>query len=93
MNQLADLDSVPNQIGAAVIRSSDGTFLRPPSGLLSEHDAFIIYQMLMEVGHINSGQDHELGRVNVEGVNGVSYSACVDKNGFVYIVKRQTTTA
>ena len=46
------LESIPHQIGVAILRSEDGSSFQPPSGTLSDHDVQILYKMLLEVGGI-----------------------------------------
>ena len=90
-HHLSDLESIPNQIGTAILRSSDGELFRQPSGTLSEHDVGILYQMLIEVGGVIV-RDEKLRRVTVEGGNGVTYSMCAAMDGYIYIVKRRVVS-
>lgn len=83
-----DLDAVPGQIGHAILRASDGTILRPPSGSLAERDVATIYRMIMEVGTLLDGGGEGLQRVTV-GFCSVSYAIALggDSNEYLYIVK------
>ena len=83
-----DLDSIPNQIGSAIL-SPDGTLLRPPSGSLTEKDVAIIYRMMMEVGTVLEGEGME--RVTI-GFSGVSYVVGVGGDGCLYIVKKRSSS-
>ncbi|KAL3797628.1 hypothetical protein HJC23_013460 [Cyclotella cryptica] len=84
-----DLDSVPNQIGHAVL-SPDGTLLRPPVGSLSENDAAIVYRMMLEVGTALKPTEEGLKRVTV-GFGRVSYAVVVGGDGCLYIVKKRSS--
>eukprot|EP00565_Helicotheca_tamesis_P007913 CAMPEP_0185723542 /NCGR_PEP_ID=MMETSP1171-20130828/358_1 /TAXON_ID=374046 /ORGANISM="Helicotheca tamensis, Strain CCMP826" /LENGTH=132 /DNA_ID=CAMNT_0028391261 /DNA_START=24 /DNA_END=422 /DNA_ORIENTATION=+ len=96
---LPDLESIPSQIGTAILHSATGAPLRPNTGQLTDADAQILYRMLLEVGTTlessgNSGgsdvgglNDGEgLKRVTV-GFHSVSYNMTVGAEGFIYIVK------
>jgi hypothetical protein len=100
-----DLESVPNQIGHAILRSSNGSIIKPPNGSLSSHDVNILYKMLLEMGHIlndqtsavngntNSNKKEELlKKVTVQGGTGndIRYCMGVSKDGLVYIVKKRS---
>jgi hypothetical protein len=52
---IIDLDSIPGQIGHAILRASDGTILRPPTGSLTEQDVMIVYRMMLEIGTVLEG--------------------------------------
>lgn len=52
---IIDLDSIPGQIGHAIIRITDGTILRPPTGTLSKQDVEIVYRMMLEIGTVLEG--------------------------------------
>ncbi len=89
---LIDLESIPNQIGTAVLSASDGIPLRPHTGSLSDHDANTLYQILLEVGDILESDDEALKSINIScgGDDGGShYSVCV-ANTYVYIVKKKS---
>lgn len=101
----ADLESIPNQIGH-VILNKDGLPIHPPSGSLSKHDVDILYQILLEVGEIMVGgesngngnsnvnirsNNEKLKMLTIEGGSGVSYSICVTKDGYLYVVKRRSS--
>jgi len=92
-----DLESIPNQIGHAILRSTDGSVIRK-SGSLESNDIDILYKMLLEMGdilnangNVKKGKKEELlKRVNVQGGNGVCYSMGVSKDELVYIVKKRS---
>lgn len=92
-----DLDSLPGQIGAAVLRASDGAVLRPPASpdLLSDHDLSILYRMLREVGDVVPDGEG-LRRIEVSFQGGVRYTVALagdgTGDGFVYILKRRQAT-
>lgn len=91
--ELPDLDAVPGQIGHAIIRASDGTILRPPSGSLTERDINIVYRMIMEVGTLLDGSgEGGLQRVTV-GFRTVSYAIALggENNDCLYIVKKRSS--
>jgi|EP01083_Nonionella_stella_P045897 hypothetical protein len=97
-HHLADLESIPNQIGHAIINSKDGALLHPPSGSLSHHDIDLLYQILLEVGETmkedgNSASTgtsgDKLKKVTIEGGDAL-YSMCATTDGFVYVVKRRS---
>mmetsp|Transcript_6605 Transcript_6605/g.7665 ORF Transcript_6605/g.7665 Transcript_6605/m.7665 type:complete len:116 (+) Transcript_6605:30-377(+) len=46
------LESIPDQVGIAILRSQDGSMIQQPSGTLLDHDVQILYQMLLEIGGI-----------------------------------------
>lgn len=52
---IIDLDSIPGQIGHAIVRITDGTILRPPTGSLSKQDVEIVYRMMLEIGTVLEG--------------------------------------
>ena len=100
-----DLDSIPNQIGHAILRSSDGTILRPPSGSLSDQDVVVIYRMMLEIGAVLEGgtggkedsfdnknnNNDDLQRVTV-GFKHVSYVVTLGgSDGCMYIVKKKSS--
>lgn len=88
-----DVDQITNQIGYALVNSSDGTLLKPPSGTLSEDDAKVLYKMLQEMGPIvNDGnKDGALRRVNIQGNNGVCYTLVISNDdGLIHIIKKRT---
>jgi len=93
------LESIPDQVGIAILRSNDGSILHPPTGSLCTHDVQILYRMLLEIGGIllpsnssGSEKDEELlKRFNVEmggDLEKISYTVCLTQDGFVYIVKK-----
>uniref|UniRef100_A0A7S2S507 Late endosomal/lysosomal adaptor and MAPK and MTOR activator 5 n=1 Tax=Eucampia antarctica TaxID=49252 RepID=A0A7S2S507_9STRA len=91
---LVDLESIPNQIGTAILRSSDGIPLRPHTGDLSENDGNVLYQMLLEVGDVLES-DESLKSINISCGGGNTndggaphYSVCV-ADTCVYIVKKK----
>ena len=80
---IIDLDSIPGQIGHAIIRISDGTILRPPTGSLTKQDIEIIYRMMLEIGTVLEGgtggkdyhndyNNNESGEVKNEGLQRVT---------------------
>ncbi|KAL7477753.1 hypothetical protein ACHAW6_003549 [Cyclotella cf. meneghiniana] len=84
-----DLDSIPNQIGHAVL-SPDGTLLRPLTGSLSEKDVAIVFRMMLEVGTALKPTEDGLKRVTV-GFGRVSYAVSVGADGCIYIVKKRSS--
>ena len=52
---IIDLDSIPGQIGHAIVSITDGTILRPPTGSLSKQDVEIVYRMMLEIGTVLEG--------------------------------------
>ncbi len=80
---LADLESIPNQIGHAILNSSDGSLLSS-SGTLSQNDVDILYQVVLEIGETMKPQKNGFGggfgstststsgSTSVEGTNGSS---------------------
>lgn len=102
---IIDLDSIPGQIGHAVLRASDGTILRPPTGSLTDQDVMIVYRMMMEIGTVleggTGGKESDSGsssdeveglqRVTV-GFKDVSYAVTLGgSDGCVYIVKKKSS--
>lgn len=93
-HHFADLESIPNQIGHAILNAKDGSLIHPPRGSLSHHDIHLLYEILLEVGEtMKGGQGNQtasdkLKKVTIEG-NDVSYSACASADGYVYLVKRK----
>ena len=95
---VADLESIPHQIGHAILRLSDGATVRPASGQMSQNDTNVLYKMLLEVGNIteedplddmNGSGSELLRRINVKG-DGVCYSMCISSDNLVYIVKKRS---
>ncbi|KAL7492576.1 hypothetical protein ACHAWT_001662 [Skeletonema menzelii] len=100
-----DLDSVPGQIGNAILRASDGTILRPPTGSLTEQDVMIVYRMMLEIGTVLEGgtggkdDDHNNTRTEAEGLQrvtvgfkDVSYAVTLGgTDGCLYIVKKKSS--
>jgi hypothetical protein len=100
-----DLESVPNQIGNAILRSSNGSILKAPNGSLSEQDTNILYKILLEMGYVLKDQtqanadgesvngshvkEELLKKVTVQGGNGISYCMGVSVDGLVFIVKKR----
>lgn len=102
---IIDLDSIPGQIGNAIIRASDGTILRAPTGNLNEQDVMIVYRMMLEIGTVleggtggkddnnNTSTDEAEGlqRVTV-GFKDVSYAVTLGgSDGCLYIVKKKSS--
>ena len=102
---IIDLDSIPGQIGNAIIRASDGTILRAPTGSLTEQDVMIVYRMMLEIGTVleggtggkddnnNTSTDEAEGlqRVTV-GFKDVSYAVTLGgSDGCLYIVKKKSS--
>ena len=94
-----DLESIPNQIGHAILRSANGSILKPPNGSLTTNDVEILYKMLLEMGSIlkegsssdnGNAKEELLNKVTVQGGNGISYCLGVSKDGYVYIVKKRS---
>ena len=89
-SKVIDLDSVPQQIGHAILRAADGTILQPPSGSLSEKDVGIIYRMMLEVGTVLDGKEG-LQRLSI-GFKSVSYAVTLGcGDGCLYIVKKRSS--
>lgn len=93
------LDAVPGQVGHAVLRASDGTVLRPPTGSLTERDVGVVYRILLEIGTVLEGGRGEGGgtdegglqRVTI-GFQSVSYAVAMGGgDGCVYIVKKRSS--
>ena len=82
-----DLDTVPGQIGQAILRASDGSLLRPPTGSLTERDVGMVYRMMLEIGTVLDGEG--LQRVTV-GFRSVSYAVALGDN-CLYIVKKKSS--
>lgn len=89
--ELPDLDTVSGQIGHAIIRASDGTIVRPPSGSLTERDVAIVYQMILEAGTLLNGNGEGLQQVTVS-FRSVSYAVAIGggRNDCLYIVKKRS---
>ena len=101
---IIDLDSIPGQIGHAIVRITDGTILRPPTGSLSKQDVEIVYRMMLEIGTVleggTGGKDTSdsdevvvegLQRVTV-GFKEVSYAITLGgSDGCLYIVKKKSS--
>lgn len=82
-----DLEAVPCQVGHAVLRSSDGSILRAPTGGLSDRDVGIIYRMLLEIGTKLNGE--ALQRFTIS-FGAVAYVVVMSpSDGCVYVVKKQ----
>ena len=89
-NEIIDLESIPGQIGHAILRASDGTLLRPPTGSLTEHDVGIVYRILLEIGTVLEGEGVQ--RVTV-GLRSVSYAVALGgADGCLYIVKKRSSS-
>ena len=104
---IIDLDSIPDQIGNAILRVTDGTILRPPTGSLTEQDVEIIYRMMLEIGTILEGgtggkypnRDNYYNNEVVEGLQRVavgfkkvSYAVTLGgSDGCLYIVKKKSS--
>jgi hypothetical protein len=103
---IIDLDSISGQIGHAIVRITDGTILRPPTGSLSKQDVEIVYRMMLEIGTVLEGGtggkdnisdsdeivvDEGLQRVTV-GFKEVSYAITLGgSDGCLYIVKKKSS--
>jgi hypothetical protein len=85
-----DLEHIPNHVGHAVLNAADGSILKPPNGSLSTSDVDIMYNILLEMGHVLDGKHDKdvLMRVNIQGNNGTCYTMGVSNDGLVYIVKK-----
>mmetsp|Transcript_26593 Transcript_26593/g.58273 ORF Transcript_26593/g.58273 Transcript_26593/m.58273 type:complete len:124 (+) Transcript_26593:152-523(+) len=87
------LDSVPNRIGSAILRASDGAVFHRSEGggsPVSDHDASILYHMLRELGEVVP-DDEGMKRLEISFQGGVRYTVVlVDDglDGLVYIIKR-----
>lgn len=89
-DEIIDLDAIPGQIGHTILRASDGTVLRPPTGSLTERDVGIVYRMMLEIGTVLDGEG--LQRVTV-GFRSVSYAIALGGgDGCLYIVKKRSST-
>jgi len=100
---IIDLDSIPGQIGHAILHASDGTILRPPTGSLTEQDLMIVYRMMLEIGTVleggSGGKDDDnntysdevegFQRVTV-GFKEVSYAVTLG-GSCLYIVKKKSS--
>ena len=87
------LDSVPDRIGSAILRASDGAvFHRSEGGAspVSDQDASILYSMLREIGEVLT-DDEGMKRLEISFQGGVRYTlVLVDDglDGLVYVIKR-----
>lgn len=91
-NEVIDLDTIPGQIGHAILRASDGTILQPPSGSLTERDVGIVYRMMLEIGTVLDGQEEGLQRLSV-GFRSISYAVTLGGgDGCLYIVKKRSSS-
>ena len=99
-HQFADLESIPNLLGHAILNANDGSQIQSPSGSMSTHDIDLMYQILLEVGEIMKGDmnmitnrgigsSDKFKKITIEG-RGVSYSVCLTTEGYIYIVKRRS---
>lgn len=87
---LVDLDSVPNQTGYAVFRSSDGSIVRQPTGDITMSDLNVFYKIVLEIGDVLDGSSEYLKKVCVCGGSGdTDYSLSIGSDGFVYVVKKR----
>lgn len=80
-----DLETIPCQVGHAVLRSSDGSILCAPTGGLSDRDVGIIYRMLLEIGTKLNGE--ALQRFTIS-FGAVSYVVAMSSS-CVYVVKKK----
>eukprot|EP00592_Proboscia_alata_P006497 CAMPEP_0194357356 /NCGR_PEP_ID=MMETSP0174-20130528/4848_1 /TAXON_ID=216777 /ORGANISM="Proboscia alata, Strain PI-D3" /LENGTH=114 /DNA_ID=CAMNT_0039127337 /DNA_START=1 /DNA_END=345 /DNA_ORIENTATION=+ len=97
-----DLETIPGQIGTAILRSSDGAAFRPCTGQMTKNDSEIIYQMMLEAGTILSSKnrnndgsfslkENEGLRRLIIGFQSVRYAASIAGDGLVYIVKSRSS--
>lgn len=87
---LIDLDSIPNQIGHAILKSSDGSIVRQPTGTLTVADLNLLYKMLLETADVLNSSDEVIQRVNVcGGIEEVEYCFSIGTDGLIYIVKKR----
>lgn len=87
---LIDLDSVPNQIGHAILRSSNGDIVRQPTGSLTVTDSNLLYKMLLETADVLNNSEDVIQRVCVSGGNEeVEYCITLGTDGLIYIVKKR----
>lgn len=84
-HQLADLESIPNQLGHAILFAKDGSLVQAPSESMSQHDIDLLYKILLEV---EIGRGDKLRKITVKGGEMV-YSICVTADGYIYIVKQR----
>mmetsp|Transcript_28715 Transcript_28715/g.34986 ORF Transcript_28715/g.34986 Transcript_28715/m.34986 type:complete len:113 (-) Transcript_28715:188-526(-) len=80
-----DLESIPNQIGFAVLRVSDGSLVCPISGDITDADAVCLYRILLETGNLLAAKE-DLVRVTIS-FKKFQYRFCLSNDGLVYIVK------
>jgi hypothetical protein len=87
---LIDLDSIPNQIGHAILRASDGDIVRQPTGTLTAADLNVLYKMLLETSDVLNNSEEVIQRVSISGGNeDVEYSISLGTDGLIYIVKKR----
>mmetsp|Transcript_32841 Transcript_32841/g.50227 ORF Transcript_32841/g.50227 Transcript_32841/m.50227 type:complete len:88 (+) Transcript_32841:70-333(+) len=79
-----DLESVPGQIGTAMLRCTDGSLVRACTGRLTPDRANIVYRMLAETGALLK-EDEGLRTLSVS-FSAVRYTASLDDD-YVYIVQ------
>ena len=88
------LESIPNQIGHAILTAADGSTIRQANGSLSTKDVDIVYKIILEMGYILnidekvSMREELLKRITIQGGNGVYYCIGASKDGLIYIVKK-----
>eukprot|EP00568_Trieres_chinensis_P003491 CAMPEP_0183302884 /NCGR_PEP_ID=MMETSP0160_2-20130417/8514_1 /TAXON_ID=2839 ORGANISM="Odontella Sinensis, Strain Grunow 1884" /NCGR_SAMPLE_ID=MMETSP0160_2 /ASSEMBLY_ACC=CAM_ASM_000250 /LENGTH=124 /DNA_ID=CAMNT_0025465709 /DNA_START=51 /DNA_END=425 /DNA_ORIENTATION=- len=94
-----DLDSIPGQIGSAILRASDGAIVQPPppavEGGLSDRELSILYRMIREAGDVIP-DDEGLRRIEVSfQAGGPRYTVALvgdgGGDGYVFVVKRRQT--
>ena len=84
---IIDLDSIPGQIGHAILRASDGTILRPPTGSLTEQDIMIVYRIMLEIGTVLEGGTGGKMKITEDDNDTIKYNINNDDNDEVVIVE------
>ena len=64
------LESIPDQVGIAILRSEDGSIKEGPTGTLSDHDVHILYKMLLEIGGILVTRSAPINNTSIRGKGG-----------------------
>ena len=83
--------NLPGQLGSAILRTTDGTIIHGPAGLLTPRDLDIIHRIMLEVGTIladDAGDDDsdKVERGADESDEGLFRKLTVQFRNVVYIV-------
>ena len=88
------IPKLPSSSPSPALSTTNGTSIPSSQYGISANDQALLYQMLNEVGYLlqddaNNGEEDLLQRVNIQGGDdGIQYSMCVTKDGFIFIVKK-----